>query len=226
VEAKWILRGIAGSGLANGPWYASGLFWGVAGAAIGLAALAAALIIWRVGAPPRLLIYSLPISTSLLTTHSQDFGLGKVGLEVTYLGQVLSNPYVVVLSVDSRSRKDIGSADFDQGLPLVFRLGVPIRGVLDSQVNIDSNAFEVDDDTVRLKPVLIRRGPVLQLTILTDGPPHLTCQNNLIDVKVREQSPEELGEISLGGSLLLAPVIAVSLLLSSLVMSSRRDRRS
>lgn len=179
--------------LASGPLYTSGTFWGVVGVVLALATGAVSVVIWRFGPPRRLLSYSMPVCTSLLSTHSRGFGLASSGLEVNYQGQALSDPYVFTLSVDSRSRKDISSADFDQKRPLEFDVGVPIRAIVGDRGSVESpdDVVSISGSTVKIKPMLIHRGQVLQLNLLADGPPHLSCRSHLIDVKVIEQSSEE-----------------------------------
>lgn len=178
--------------LASGHFYTSGLFWGVVGALIGLAALLVTVIIWRFGAPWRVLIYGMPVSTSLLTRSSGGFGLASSGLKMRYKRRALSDPHVVTLSVNSQSRRDIGSADFDQNRPLVFDVGAPIRAVVgDGPIGPAADVVSISGSTVQLKPMLIHQGLVLQIDLLIDGPPRLSCQDHLIDVKVRERTPED-----------------------------------
>src|SRR5690242_3803696 len=106
--------------LASDPWYTSGLFWGAVGAIIGLAGLVLGWVLWRFGPPQRRLVYTMPMSTSLLTAHTHNFGLESSDLKITYQGQELADPYVISVRMDSRSRKDISGADFDQKRPITL----------------------------------------------------------------------------------------------------------
>jgi hypothetical protein len=178
--------------LASGPWYASGNFWTAAGVFVGLASAAAIILVTlRVGAPKRLLAYFMPVATSLLTKQSRSLGLTSSGLEVTFRGDALRDPYLVILVVDSRSRRDIRSSDFDQGKSLVFDIGAPIKAVVGGAGPIESptDVVSVHGSTVNLAPFLIRPGKVMRLSLLTEGSPKLSCRSPLIDVRVREQEP-------------------------------------
>jgi hypothetical protein len=114
--------------LASGPepFYGSLVFWSVTTlAAIVLAGLGTILFPYAFGARRRLLIYGVELSAPLLSR----MGTGLSDLKIT-LGDVpLVNPRTVALRVENRSRQDIGSADFDQGKPLVLDVGSKIIGM-------------------------------------------------------------------------------------------------
>ena len=119
--------------LASGPFYTSLFFWTVASPIIcliiGLLTVFVTLGTWRFGPPRPLLIYNMPVATSLLTMDAPSFGHASSDLKIVYCGHVLTNPYVVRLRVDSQRRKDISSLDFDQEQPVVFDLGAPIHAI-------------------------------------------------------------------------------------------------
>jgi hypothetical protein len=165
--------------LAMGHWYTSGTTISIAAALV--IGVVGAAVTWCAGFPPKKLIaYRLSEPTSLVS--SESLGSARVDLSVTYSGAELSNPYVVTLYAESRSRRDIRSVDFDQGKSLVFDLGVKILTDLpESSVG----AFSIDGNRVELSPCLIRRGQLLRVSLLTDGEPRLTCLNPLADVEVQ-----------------------------------------
>lgn len=192
-RALVVAQVVGTSMLASGPWYDSGTLWAAASALMGLLGAIAVLVTWLIGTPRRILICNIPASTSLLTAPSHRLGLATSGLEVTYRGKALSDPYLVVLKVESRSRRDIRSRDFDQGKPLIFDIGAPIRAVVGGWGAIGSRIEEVlkiDGSQIKLEPVLIRRGKVLHLNLLAEGSPNLSFQSPLIDVTVKQGDPD------------------------------------
>jgi hypothetical protein len=169
--------------LAMGHWYTSGTTISVAAAlVIGIVGVA---VTWRAGFPPKkLLTYRLSEPTSLVS--SESLGPARADLSVTYSGSELSNPYVVTLYAESRSRRDIRSADFDRDRSLVFDLGAKILAVVGSEeLGPPRYKFTIVDNRVELPPCLIRRGQLLRISLLTDGEPGLTCDSPLVDVKVQ-----------------------------------------
>ncbi len=172
--------------LASGPWYTSGvlLAWVsiVAGIVVGAAG---ALIAWLVGYPRRMLVYSMPVATALLTRQAVSWK--DSALKVTLGDRTLENPYVVALRVESRSREDIRSSDFDQGKPLVFDLGAEIVTALAIWADSDDTAPTIEGSKIKIEPALIKKGQVLHFNLLTDGPSRLSFFSPLVNVKVVEQ---------------------------------------
>jgi hypothetical protein len=179
--------------LAMGHWYTSGTTISVASALV--IGVVGAAVAWRAGFPPKkLLTYRLSEPTSLV--GSESLGPARADLTVTYSGAELSNPYVVTLYAESRSRRDIRSVDFDQGEPLVFDLDAKILAVVGTDLSRPSaGAFNIDGNRVKLSPRLIRRGQLLRISLLTDGEPKLTCVNPLADVEV-QLNTESRGRIT------------------------------
>ena len=110
--------------LASGPWYASASFWAGAGVLIAVAAIVIAIVLWWIGERRRLVVYSIPVSAPLLNRGGRD--MAPPDLEVRFEGQPVADPHVIGLRVESRSRRDIRTTDFDQGTPLTFDIGALI----------------------------------------------------------------------------------------------------
>ncbi len=181
--------------LASGsPWYSSGTFWAIVGVIAALTGTAAILITWRIAPPRRLIVYNMPVATSLLTSHASRLHIRGADLQVTYRGEPLRNPYFVTLNVESRSRRDIRSSDFDQNRPLTFDVDAPIKAVVGGTGPIEwlADVVTIEGSKINLTPSLIRRGEVLRLSFLIEGSPHLSCKNPLVDVIVREQEPDPI----------------------------------
>lgn len=105
-------------------------FWAGATVAVALAAIAVSVILWLRGSPQRLLLYSLGSETALLSGTAR-LQAGP-DLEVTLRGEALDDPHVVSVRVESRSRRDIRSADFENGDPLKISLGSPVLRTLNT----------------------------------------------------------------------------------------------
>ena len=171
-------------------FYTSGTFWAIVVVVVTIVAGAVTVVLWRLGAPRRLIVYSME-PTSLLATSAPRRAVS--GLKVSYQDEVLTNPYLVILRVESRSRRDIATADFDAGRPLVFDIGArivaPVGGG-SSVIRSPGGVISYSERQVSVAPLLIRKGQLFRLELLTDGTPHLSCQSPLIDVTVREGGPD------------------------------------
>jgi hypothetical protein len=174
-------------------WYASGTFWAVAGVgAIVLFGVLTVAVTWIVGTARRYLIYSIPTVTPILSSAADP---ARSDLQVTLRGEIITEPHVVSVRLDSRGRRDIRSTDFDQDKPLVLDVGARIVAVLARKSfpeSLPAPVITSDGGTkVSLGPTLIRRRQTMQIDLLVDGPnPVLTCESPLVDVAVREQRPE------------------------------------
>jgi hypothetical protein len=194
--------------LATGPFYASGTFWAGAAVAVAVVALVVPIMLWFLGSPRRLLVYSAVSDTALLTSGAREqVGLG---LEVTLSGQVLNDPHVVRLQVVSRSRRDIRGTDFENGMPLKLDLGTPILKLL----TVDTGGPEMpgievqtESTMVAIGPGLVKKGQTISVSLLTDSPVSLTCSNpQIADVIVRGRRPDV--ELDLAPLAPLAPLAA------------------
>jgi hypothetical protein len=171
--------------LASGPFYESGTFWGAAAAVAAFATLVVSVILWRLGGPRRLLTYSMPVTSPLLSQYSRRFM--RAELKVTVGTTLMKDPYVVILRMGNRSRRDIRSRDFDQDKPIVFDLGAEILAVGGPRSGTDPpETLTFEDTKISYGPALIHGGQNLRLTILTDGAPNLKCEHHLVNVIVRE----------------------------------------
>ena len=197
---------------ASTPFYLSGTFWAVAVFAVSLLGIAVAWGIWRLGAPRRLLVYSSPESTSLLTWHAERFALGDV--TISHKNRAVRDPYLVLLKVESKSRTDISSDDFDGGKPLVFDFGTriiaPVGRISRRETPVNPEIFSICESTVEIGPCLIHKGPVVFQYFLTEGPPYLDHKSSLKDVKVA--APDIENEFPWYGALGIAIFLAIFLI--------------
>jgi hypothetical protein len=164
-----------------------------AGVVLAVVAIAITLVFRRRGERRGLITYSMPVAGPLLRGQWRGTQYEHPVLSVTLGGKQVSDPYVVGLRVESRGRKDIRTADFDQGAPLTFNFGAKILSASLDTTNAAPRltGFQVVGDEVQIPPALIRRGELLRLTILTDGLPKLDVTNPIADVDVREQNSKD-----------------------------------
>lgn len=215
--------------LAGGPWYTSAttIGWTAIGVAVVFGVVTIAL--WRLGIPRRLLIYTTE-STSLLLASDLTVKAAS-DIKVTLRDKVVNDPYLVTLTVDSRSRRDIRASDFDDGKPLLFHIGAPIVAASRSlgkgqrPPNLTRTGVSADlSQILRIDPALIRRGQWFRLTLLTEGEPSVTHESPIADVTVRKGTtsilPQEfwvplvLAMLMLSGGLILGhPHLSVPLVL-------------
>lgn len=174
------------SGYADGSWYASGVLIGWTAVAVAVVFGLLAVVTWWLGVPRRLIIWSAG-ATPLLTPIDVP-EVEAAPIKISLSGQELASPHLVTLRVESRSRRDIPSADFDAGKPLVFSLGAPVVARVRAHGNaIDALSLRKTD--IRIDPVLLRRGELLHMYLLTDGPPVISCDANpLVNVAVRREN--------------------------------------
>jgi hypothetical protein len=199
VGLRYREQGVGALVLASGPFYASGTFWAGAAVAVAVVAIVVAVLLWFLGSPRRLLVYGVVSEAALLTSGARR----QVGadLEVTLSGQVLNDPHVILLQVESRSRRDIRGTDFENAMPLMIDLGTPILNLLDLDTGGRGKPdvkVEVKNTEVAIGPGLIKRGQTIRVNLLTDGPVSVTCAHpQLADVIIKERrSDSRLGSVS------------------------------
>jgi hypothetical protein len=199
VGPRYREQGVGALVLASGPFYASGTFWAGAAVAVAVVAIVVPVVLWFLGSPRRLLVYGVVSETALLTSGARL----QVGadLKVTLSGQVLNDPRVILLQVESRSRRDIRGTDFENAMPLMIDLGTPILNLLDLDTGGRGKPdvkVEVKNTEVAIGPGLIKRGQTISVNLLTDGPVSVTCAHpQLVDVIVKERrSDSRLGLVS------------------------------
>jgi len=176
---------------ATSPWYTSATTLSYLLIALAALTLGFMLYAWLTGGPHRRLVYTVEAASLLLTGGLPSRSSGEI--KVTIRDQIVADPYLAILAVESRSRKAVRPGDFEQGKPLLFHIGVPI--VAASRLSLgkgqDAPGMGAMGDlghpvqTVRIQPALIRKGRWFRLSLLTDGPPDLTHENPLADITVR-----------------------------------------
>jgi hypothetical protein len=180
--------------LASEPWYTSATIIGWTAVAVAVVFGLVTIVLWLLGIPKRLLVYTVD-STSLLlrnelTSNDAD------GIKVIVKDRAVNDPHLVTLTIESRSRRDIRKSEFDAGEPLTFSLNVPIVAtacLAFGNQNMpelrtsrqQKGARNISSQTVQIEPALIRRGRWCQILLLTEGSPVVTHKNTIADVIIR-----------------------------------------
>jgi hypothetical protein len=171
------------------PW---ATFWAAAAAVTGVAAIIVAVVLWRIGAPRRLITYDVPVVTSLLAARVPKLVGPAVKVDVLVNGDLVADPYFMELRMQVRSRRDIRASDFDQDRPLVFQLGATVVGGIGYEGTmpiIEEAGKNLAGSVLAIYPRLIRRGDGFRTSLLLDGKPRITVQNSLVNVDVWDQPP-------------------------------------
>jgi hypothetical protein len=179
---------------ATGHWYTSGAVIGWAGVVIALVVGISAVAMWRLGLPRRAITYSAEVTPLLATVGLA--GIAASSLQVLLDGREVASPHLLKLRVESRSRRDIASSDFDAHEPLSFGLDADLRSVVMERADEIPKGVLLGSPELMFGPVLIRRGELFRLNLLTDGRPTVTCEANpLLNVDVRAESSGEAADI-------------------------------
>jgi hypothetical protein len=163
--------------------YTPATLWAAVGGVAAVLALAVTIILWWLSNRRRVLLYSTPVVTSLLSAHAADVADG--GIQVTFKGQPLTDPHLVTLRVESKSGKDIANGDFNADKPLVIQLGTSFAAPVSEPTKVLVDKLSIENSNISIGPCLIRKGLVALLQFVTEGPPHTSDKNPLIDIAVR-----------------------------------------
>jgi hypothetical protein len=133
----------------------------------------------------------------------------KNELEVRHEGRPLSQPYIVTVMVVSKGRKDISSASFDGGQPIVVNLGVPIIQELRFDAAPESRGVPVpkvviDGTRVLVGPSMLAKRHTLTITALVEGEPSLSSEIPILDIRRSDKPPTPAIRLEAPKALVLA----------------------
>lgn len=122
-------------------------------------------------------------STALMpSAHSDE-------LKVTWRGQPVDDPHLVVFRLQNVGPADIASTHFDGGRDLVVRLNANFYGLISTTHREHTVAEAVGaGGVVRLKPVLLRRRDIWSFEALVSGPPRVELTGPLVDTDMADAS--------------------------------------
>ena len=152
--------------VASFPW---ATLWGAVSGLCAFITGALTIILWRLSNRRRVLLYSTPVVTSLLSAHVTHMPEGDI--HVMFKGQPLTDPHLVTLRVESRSRKDIANGDFNADKPLVIRLGTSFAAPVSEPTEVLVDKLNIENSDISIGPCFIQRGLVVLLQFITEGPP-------------------------------------------------------
>jgi hypothetical protein len=178
--------------LAAGHFYASAAFLGWAAVLVATVTLIVIAAQFVSASTARALTYSLISDTALLSADARE--KAGPGMRVTLGADVLDDPHVVSLRIEYKARRDIRGADYEGSMPLIMDVGAQILKWLNPGTDADVGprlSVEPGARAVRIGPGLIRRGQVISIDLLTDGPVNLRCLSPLADVAIREAPADD-----------------------------------
>lgn len=179
--------------LASAPFYTSGTFWAAVAVPVAiLIGVATVWVTWLSPYPKRRLLYSMPVTTSMLNRQSDV----SDELRVIYGTKQLDCPYVVNVQLTGKGRSDIPRDAFDGGKPLCLDVGTPIVECLQvttTPADRPEPLWTIDSSKLLIGPSLIGKRQVTVFSLLVDGPtPHLSPpEQSLVDVDLRSASSSE-----------------------------------
>jgi hypothetical protein len=149
----------------------------------------------------------------------------------------LDQARVVRLRLVSRSVKDIPTAAFDDGAPLIIDLGTPVLAILGDHEPTQPSRPPITDcgNQVRIMPRLIKKGQVITINVLVDGISYVQVFSPLIEVRVSEKTgswlarlgqrssdagPESPSDIGTRGVLIVALIGAAATVTAALIGSN------
>lgn len=106
---------------------------------------------------------------------------------------------VVRIRLTSRSVKDIPTAAFDDGAPLIVDLGTPVLAILGNErpVQLSRQSITDEGNQVKIAPRLIKKGQTITINVLVDEIPNIEVISPLIDVKVGQKTGSWLSRLGL-----------------------------
>lgn len=179
-------------------WYSSSAnLISIVGTAVTfLSALIGAWVVYWLTVPRCRLRYALVYAIPIKSEKMENRASGSKSDEVP--PSSLSNPYQLEIQLSAHGSRDISSAAFDEGRPLILDCGVPLiaqsinvyytpGSVLPPKTTVNGSALEVG-------PGLINRHHVLSYSILAEGAKEsirLVCRSSLTDVAVRRDRKDK-----------------------------------
>ena len=196
-------------------WLGSNFFWAVTAGVLALAQVILGLfaIVMPSILTRKKITYELLTAEPLINLPA---GISP-SLHVSHDGMPLDDPYVVVVRLVYRGRRDLTSAEFDQDGPLCVDVGIEIKALLRISFSPSKQPVpkvRVNGTALDIGPSLIRKKLVMVFVILANGPAvQLDCHGPLsnVDIEPLDQEKRKLKSINrwktITGWALLALVI-------------------
>jgi hypothetical protein len=189
-------------------------FWAAVGA---VATVVVPIILWRLSNRRRVLLYSTPVVTSLLSAHPPHSADGDI--QVTFKGQPLTDPHLVTFRLENISGKDFLNKDFNADKPLVIMLGTPFAALISEPTEMPCDKIVIENAKVSIGPCFLKKGFVLLLEFITEGPPHVSYRSEIDGTDLYPDQDEKL-ERQIGQVLRYATWVLVGCLIIFVPLSA------
>ena len=163
--------------------YEAATFWVSAATAVftlGVGA-AGALINLR-SAPKRRIFFRMSDPVALLTPDGAQHGL-----QVLRGGEKLDDPHLVEVTLQSSGRQAITRDLFDEGRPIVLRLGtrvVDLLKVVSQPIEQKVPDYRLSNSAIEIGPGVLAARQSITFSVLVDGQPELSAESPLADVTI------------------------------------------
>ena len=163
--------------------YEAATFWVSAATAVftlGVGA-AGALINLR-SAPKRRIFFRMSDPVALLTPDGAQHGL-----QVLRGGEKLDDPHLVEVTLQSSGRQAITRDLFDEGRPIVLRLGtrvVDLLKVVSQPIEQKVPDYRLSNSAIEIGPGALAARQSITFSVLVDGQPELSAESPLADVTI------------------------------------------
>ena len=174
-------------------WFGSNFFWAVTAGVLALAQVILGLftIVMPSILARQKITYELLAAEPLINLPADI----SPSMQVSYGGQPVDDPHVVVVRLAYRGRRDLTSAEFDQGTPLCVDVGIEIKALLRSSFSPPKQPVpkvKVNGTALDIGPSLIRKKLEMTFVILANGPAvQLDCHGPLSNVDIEPLEREE-----------------------------------
>jgi len=166
------------------------------GVVVALVVAFLALATYRRQFPKRQLRFALSLAPLLNLAHA--------GLEVTFKGQVVNDPQLATLWLNSSSRADIASSAFDKSDPIIFTFDQRVVGIASQKAQ--EIEWMVEGSELHIPPQLIRKGASLEISLVVEGKAgaEYDVRSSLVDIQLMESRGLAQGSTRLVTGLLIA----------------------
>ena len=165
----------------------------------------------------RVLLYSTPVVTSLLSAHPPHSADGDI--QVTFKGQPLTDPHLVTFRLQNISGKDFLNKDFNADKPLVIMLGTPFAALISEPAEMPCDKIVIENSKISIGPCFLKKGFVLLLEFITEGPPYVSYRSEIDGTDLYPDQDEKL-ERQIGQALRYATWVLVGCLIIFVPLSA------
>ncbi|MFF2842517.1 hypothetical protein [Paenarthrobacter sp. NPDC057981] len=112
-----------------------------------------------------------------------DNGVANGGLEVSYEGTPVQDPYLVKVTIKNLGPSDISTRHFDSGQMLKVMFPAGYVSTMDTDVAA-TPTIRLGPDFLGIPPLLLKRGAAINLDVLVDGPTTPNLDSPIVDTDI------------------------------------------